>query len=110
MQISGWEIHLDRPYPAFLCHHEINYLVNCPSDFKPVFYRIYVDDTFILFGDLSHVAKFLNYLNSQHSCIKFAFDIEDNNQLNFSDVKTTKTENSFQTSVLHKSTFAGLCL
>ena len=72
---------------AFLCHHEIKWLDNCPSDFKPIFYRRYVDDTFILFRDPSHVAKFLDYLNSQHSCIKFTFDIEDNNQLNFLDVK-----------------------
>ena len=82
----------------------------CPSDFKPLFYRRYVDDTLILFRDPSHVAKFLDYLNSQHSCIKFTFDIEDNNQLNFLDVEITKTENSFQISVFHKSTFFGLGL
>ena len=51
-----------------------------------------------------------NYLNSQHSCIKFTVDIENNNQLNFLDVKITKTENSFQTSVFRKSTFSGLGL
>ena len=95
---------------AFLCHNEIKWLDNCPSDFKPIFYRRYVDDTFILFRDPSHVAKFLDYLNYQHSCIKFTFDIEDNNQLNFLDVKITKTENSFQTSVFRKSTFSGFGL
>ena len=95
---------------AFLCHHEIKWLDNCPSDFKPIFYRRYVDDTFILFRDPSHVAKFLDYLNSQHGCIKFTVDIENNNQLNFLDVKITKTENSFQTSVFRKSTFSGLGL
>ena len=96
---------------AFLCHHEIKWLDNnCPSDFKPIFYRRYVDDTFILFRDPFHVAKFLDYLNSQHSCIKFTVDIENNNQLNFLDVKINKTENSFQTSVFRKSTFSGLGL
>ena len=95
---------------AFLCHHEIKWLDNCPSDFKPIFYRRYVDDTFILFRDPSHVAKFLDYLNSQNSCIKFTVDIENNNQLNFLDVKINKTENSFQTSVFRKSTFFGLGL
>ena len=93
---------------AFLGHHEIKWLDNCPSDFKPIFYRRYVDDTFILFRVPSHVSKFLDYLNSQHSCIKFTIDIEDNNRLNFLDVDITKTENSFQTSVFRKSTFSGL--
>ena len=95
---------------AFLCHHENKWLDNCPSDFKSIFYRRYVDDTFILLRDPSHVAKFLDNLNSQHSCIKFTFDIEDNNQFNFLDVIITKTENSFQISVFRKSTFSSLGL
>ena len=61
------------------CHHEIKWIDNCPSNFEPLFYRRYLGDTFILFRDPSHVAKFLNYLNSQHSCIKCTVDIEDNN-------------------------------
>ena len=32
---------------AFLCYHEKIWLQNCPSEFKPVIYRSYVDDTFI---------------------------------------------------------------
>ena len=95
----------------FASHHEIKWLDNyCPSDFKSIFYRRYVDDTFILFRDPSHVSKFLDYLNSQHSCIKFTVDIEDNYHLNFLDVDITKTENSFQTSVFRNSTFSGLGL
>ena len=65
----------------FLLGRETLISDNCPSDFKPIFYRRYVDDTFILFRDPSHVAKFLDYLNSQHSCIKFTVDIENINQL-----------------------------
>ena len=95
---------------AFLCHLEIKWLDNCLSDFKPIFYRRYVNDTFILFRDPSHIAKFLDYLNSQHNCIKFTFDIEDNKQLNFLDVKITKTKNSFQTSLFRKSTVSSLGL
>ena len=94
---------------AFICHHEIKWLDNCPLDFKPIFYRRYVDDTLILLRDPSHVFKFLDYLNSQQSCIKFTVDIEDNH-LNFLDVDITKTENPFQTSVFRKSTFSGLGL
>ena len=33
----------------FLSHHEKIWLDNCPSEFKPFFYRRYVDDSFILF-------------------------------------------------------------
>ena len=33
----------------FLSHHEKTWLENCPTDFKPHFYRRYVDDSFILF-------------------------------------------------------------
>ena len=33
---------------AFLCHYEKLWLDNCPSDFKPLVYRRYVDDIFVL--------------------------------------------------------------
>ena len=42
--------------------------------------------------------------------IKVTFDIKDNNQLNFLDIKITITENSFQTSVFRKFTFSGFGL
>ena len=32
----------------FLCHHETMWLDNCVSEFKPVLYKRYVDDTFSL--------------------------------------------------------------
>ena len=47
----------------FLCHHEDIWLQNCPSNFKPIYYRRYIDDTFILFKDPKHIPKFRNYLN-----------------------------------------------
>ena len=33
----------------FLCHHETMCLKNCPKSFKPVYYKRYVDDIFVLF-------------------------------------------------------------
>ena len=33
----------------FLCHFEKIWLQNCPSDFQPILYRRYVDDTFVIF-------------------------------------------------------------
>ena len=33
----------------FLCHHESIWLRDCPPEFKPLFFRRYVDDTFAIF-------------------------------------------------------------
>ena len=55
---------------VFLCYHEKNWLQNCPSEFKPVIYRGYVDDKFLLFCSKHHIEKFRNYLNRQHKKIK----------------------------------------
>ena len=39
----------------FLCCHEKNSLQNCLYEFKPVIYRRYVDDTFLIFSlETSH--------------------------------------------------------
>ena len=36
----------------FLCYHESNFLKDCPKDFKPVYYKRYVDNIFVLFNKL----------------------------------------------------------
>ena len=54
-----------------MCAHEEQWFVHCPVSFKPLFYRRYVDDTFVLFSDLSHANLFLNCINSKHDRIKF---------------------------------------
>ena len=50
----------------FMCHHERVWLRDCPVAFRQVFYKRYVDDTFVLFMHKHHVPLFLNYINSQH--------------------------------------------
>ena len=92
----------------FLAHHEQSWIGNCPSDFKPVFYRRYVDDTFVLFKDKSHAPLFLDYLNRQHANINFTMETEENNSLAFLDVNVKRNDNKFDTSVFRKSTFSGL--
>ena len=57
----------------FVCFHEKVWLNICPSEFKSVFYRRYVDDTFLLFRFPSHIQLFLTNLNSQHQSIEFTF-------------------------------------
>ena len=44
-------------------------LENCLTQFKPVVYRRYVDDTFLLFRSIKLVEKFKKYLNKHHKNI-----------------------------------------
>jgi hypothetical protein len=93
---------------VFLCYHEKIWLDECPIDFKPVYYRRYVDDTFLLFKDNSHIPKFLEYLNNKHMNIKFTSEVEANSKLNFLDVTVIKDNDSFLSTVYRKDTFTGL--
>ena len=43
---------------VFLCYHEKIGLQNCSSEFEPVIYRRYIDDTFLLFRLKHHIKKF----------------------------------------------------
>jgi hypothetical protein len=93
---------------VFLCHHDKRRLNDCPIEFKPVWYKRYIDDSFVLFRDLTHVSKFLKYLNDKHPDIKFSSEIEENNLLSFLDVEVKKTSTSFEISVFRKKTFTNL--
>ena len=95
---------------VFLCHHEKRWLDNCPTTFKPEFYRRYVDDTFLLFRSASHIQPFLQYLNMQHPRIKFTHEKEKNNSLPFLDACVINEGNSFSTRLYRKPTFTGLGL
>ena len=92
---------------AFLSFHECNWLNDCPPSFRPVHYRRYVDDTFLLFKDSEHIPTFLDYLNSQHKNIKFTWEIEKDNCLPFLDV-LVKKGNNVTTTVYRKPTFTCL--
>ena len=61
---------------VFICHFEKIWLENCPSHFKPIVYRRFFDDTFLLFRSKDNFEKFRNYLNKQHKNIKFTSQIE----------------------------------
>ena len=66
---------------VFLYYHEKICLQNCPSEFKSVIYRRYVDDRFLLFRSKHHIEKFQNYLNRQHKNIRFTSEIENENSI-----------------------------
>ena len=93
---------------AFLCFHEQIWLNECPEEFKPVYYRRYVDDIFVLFRSPDYLQKFKNYLNSRHRNISFTCEKEQNNSMHFLDVLITRTSNGFKTSVYRKPTFSGV--
>ena len=58
----------------FLCFHENNLLQNGPLQFKPKLYHRYVDDTFLLFSDPSHIPLFLFVLQFTVSPLSLDYD------------------------------------
>ena len=94
----------------FMCHLEELILDQCPIDFKPLFYKRYVDDTFVLFRDEAHAQLFLDFINNFHSNIKFTMDPECNGQLPFLDILVSRENDKFVTGVYRKKTFTGLGL
>lgn len=93
---------------CFLCYHETKWVSECPAEFRPVFYRRFVDDTFLLFKDPLHIKQFQLYLNNKHSNIKFTVEQEIDGKLPFLDILLTKNDNKISTSVYRKPTFTGL--
>ena len=75
---------------AFFCHYGKIWLNECPSHFKPVVYRRYVNDIFVRFKYEEHLKLFVNYMNSKHKHIKFDFETEDSNNFSFLDAKITR--------------------
>ena len=48
----------------FMSSHVKSWLYNCPSAFKPLLYRCYVDDCFLLFKSFDHVPLLLTILTT----------------------------------------------
>ena len=95
----------------FLCYHEKRWLDECPIEFKPLLYRRYVDDTFLVFRKHEDIAKFHEYLNNRHENIKFTIEHERNNTLSFLDIQLNISENNnnrVNLGIFRKATFTGL--
>ena len=56
----------------FTSSFESKWLQDRPNDFKPVFYRRYMYDVFVLFSPPNHTDNFMEYLSSKHPNIKFS--------------------------------------
>ena len=93
---------------AFLCHHEQQWLNDCPSEFKPVYYRRYVDDVFVLFSSPRHLPLFQDYLNNKHANISFTIENENDGKLPFLDVLVSRESDKFVTDIYRKPTFSGV--
>ena len=93
---------------AFMSIHEQKWLENCPPQFKPLFYRRYIDDTFVVFKSSEHVDKFLSFINNQHRCISFTCEREVNNSLPFLDILISRKGPQLCTTLYRKPTFTGL--
>ena len=82
---------------------------NLPKSFQTNYLsKPFLDDTFLLFRSKDHVEKFRNYLNKQHKNKKFTSEIEQNGSLSFLDIKISRENNKFVTSVYRKPTFSGV--
>ena len=89
---------------TFLCHYKKFWLNECPSQFKPVVYRHYVDDTFVLFKSKENLKLFDNYMNWKHKNVKFTLETKDLNSFSFLYVKIKR----FVPSPFRKTIFNGV--
>ena len=89
---------------AFLAFHEVHWLRDCPTHFRPLVYKRYVDDCFVLFKEKEHANLFKDYLNAKHPNITFSSVFEAENSLPFLDVDVSRGSGTFSTSVYRKPT------
>ena len=86
--VMGWPLGPTMANIYFSCY-EIKWLEQCPSEFKPVFYRRYVDDIFVLFEWTELLSKFQTYV-MHVILIFFLFEQKINGMLSFLDVEVLK--------------------
>ena len=63
-----------------------------------------------MFESRDHVKKFVDYMNTKHSNIRFTFEIEDQNSFPFLDTKIIRNteKKAVEPSAYRKSTFSGV--
>ena len=87
---------------VFLSHYEKIQLERCPQEIKPLFYRRYVDDTFVLFEPQDELIKFQDDFNGCHPNMSFTHEVERDGKLSFLDVNVFCEEGQFLANVYRK--------
>ena len=93
---------------AFLCFYDKKWLEQCPDKFKPIYYRRYVDDSFVLFKSRDYLIKFCSYWNKCYLNMKFSFEKEKNRKLSLLDVEVSRERNKFAATIYGKPTFSSV--
>ena len=92
----------------FLGNMEDNFLNDCPVEFKPLYYRRYLDDIFAVFSTKEQYMQFYDHISGYHANIEFTVEEELNGKLSFLDVMVTKEDLSMDFSVYRKPTYTML--
>ena len=93
---------------VFLSFFEVKWIEQCSKEFKPVFYRRYVHDIFVLFESAEILSKFRDYFNTCHANMSFSFEQEKSGKLSFLDVEVSREKEKFVRTVYRKPTFSGV--
>ena len=91
-----------------LSHHEENWLNKSPIEFKPSFYRRYIEDIFVIFESPESAVSNREHISSKHKNINFIIEEENISLLSFLDVKICRRNDKFVTSAYRKPTFSGV--
>ena len=91
---------------VFLAYYEQIWFNDCPDEFKPVYFKRYVDDIYVLFWSPHHLQKFNECLNTKHANIKFTSEKEVNESLPFLDVIISWNKEGFTTTVYYRPTWS----
>ena len=76
------------------------------QEIKPLFYRRYVDDIFVLFESQDKLIKFRDYFNGCHPNMSFSHEVERDGKLSFLDANVFREEGQFVTNVYRKPIFS----
>ena len=87
--------------------YQRKYLEKYPLEFKPVFFKRYVENILVLFKSTDHLKKFGSYFNTCHSNISFSFEKEKIDKLSCLDVKISWVKGKLVTTVYRRPTFSG---
>ena len=92
----------------FLCHHETTWLKNCSKTFKLVYYKRYVDDSFVLFEKPEQVLRFVNCMTKNTEVLNFRIKLKKDTLFLFSMSRFVEKKIDFTTSVFRKVTCSSL--